>query len=303
MRFDPAVLTVEELLSLELRSLYRSKGCSLYRMSRFEEYDLYARNKDFLMSDSVITFTDAGGKLMALRPDVTLSVVRGSRDALPGLRRLFYYENIYRPADHGGPFRELPQVGVEFQGAVDTVALRDCLALAAGSLALLSPEYRLRVSHLALPARLLDALGLDREARRQALEYLGSKNLPGLKALLGAQGGAAEALTALAELSGPPEDVLPRLRELCPGPEAEELAAVTEGLPNISIDFTISGNLNYYNGLVFEGYVSFAPSRVLSGGQYDALMRKLGRRDGGVGFAVYLDRLDRMPEEGGWVRP
>ena len=45
-------------------------------MSKFEEYDFYAVNKDFLVSDSVITFTDTNGKLMALKPD-TVRLFRG----------------------------------------------------------------------------------------------------------------------------------------------------------------------------------------------------------------------------------
>ncbi|MBO5926630.1 MAG: hypothetical protein J6Q38_03630, partial [Clostridia bacterium] len=65
------VLSQEEYISLTLRSLYSGMGYQKYRMSKFEEYDLYVKNKDFLVSDSVITFTDTNGKLLALKPDVT----------------------------------------------------------------------------------------------------------------------------------------------------------------------------------------------------------------------------------------
>ena len=41
-----------------LRSLYTSYGYTKFKMSRFEEYDLYAGNKDFLVSGNIITFTD-----------------------------------------------------------------------------------------------------------------------------------------------------------------------------------------------------------------------------------------------------
>ncbi|HJJ46516.1 MAG TPA: hypothetical protein O0Y17_05505, partial [Methanocorpusculum sp.] len=64
-------LLSEEKTILKLRTLYRRYGYLPYKMNRFEEYDLYVRNKDFLVSDSIITFTDTGGKLMALKPDVT----------------------------------------------------------------------------------------------------------------------------------------------------------------------------------------------------------------------------------------
>ena len=73
----------EERIVFSLRSLYGGYGYSRYKMSKFEEYELYVRNKDFLISDSVITFTDTNGKLMALKPDVTLSIVKNGRD-IPG---------------------------------------------------------------------------------------------------------------------------------------------------------------------------------------------------------------------------
>ena len=50
-----------ERTTLRLRALYSENGYTPYRMSKFEEYDLYAGNKDFLVSDNVITFTDTDG--------------------------------------------------------------------------------------------------------------------------------------------------------------------------------------------------------------------------------------------------
>ena len=54
--------------------------------------------------------------------------------------------------------------------------------------------------------------------------------------------------------------------------------------------------MNYYNGVVFQGYVNKIPSSILSGGQYDNLMLKMGRKDKAIGFAVYLDLLQRYNE-------
>ena len=69
-----------EAFSNSLRRLYREFGYETYKVSRFEEYDLYMRNRNFLKDDRLLTFTDLTGQLMALKPDVTLSVVRSVRD-------------------------------------------------------------------------------------------------------------------------------------------------------------------------------------------------------------------------------
>ena len=69
---------------------------------------------------------------------------------------------------------------------------------------------------------------------------------------------------------------------------------------NLSIDFSVVGDINYYNGFVFKGFVEGIPTSLLSGGQYDMLMRKMGRSSEAIGFAVYLDMIEqyiRKPEK------
>ena len=46
--------------------------------------------------------------------------------------------------------------------------------------------------------------------------------------------------------------------------------------------------------MVFQGFVRGVPSAVLSGGRYDGLMEKLGKHAGAIGFAVYLNLLERL---------
>ncbi|MBE7014067.1 MAG: hypothetical protein E7419_02530, partial [Ruminococcaceae bacterium] len=41
-------------------------------------------------------------------------------------------------------------------------------------------------------------------------------------------------------------------------------------------------------------FINGVPEGVLSGGQYDKLMNKMGKKSNAIGFAVYLDVLDRI---------
>ena len=52
------ILDKDEIIIYTLRKLYKDSGYKKYRMSKFEEYDLYVNNKDFLISQNIITFTD-----------------------------------------------------------------------------------------------------------------------------------------------------------------------------------------------------------------------------------------------------
>ena len=301
MDFEPGVLRNEEKIILALRSLYARYGYAPYHMSKFEDYDLYVRNKDFLISSDVITFTDTNGKLKALKPDVTLSIVRSSRLAPGELKKLYYDENVYRVSGGSRGFREIMQVGLECLGAVDDYCLGEVLLLAAESLRLLSPENRLNISHLGIVGALLETLPLSEEARARALRCIGEKNLHELAALCREAGAAEDAVARLVRCSGAPETVLPKLRELGAPEEAvaqlERLTALLRegGVGDtLCIDFSVLGDLRYYNGVAFNGFVQGVPQSVISGGQYDKLLARMGRRGRAVGFAVYLDRLDHL---------
>ena len=89
MELDLNMLRPQERLSLRLRLLYEEAGFRQYRMGRFEEYGLYQQNRRFLASDQVITFTDLDGRLLALKPDVTLSIAKNAQFEEGGCGRFY----------------------------------------------------------------------------------------------------------------------------------------------------------------------------------------------------------------------
>ena len=62
----------------------------------------------------------------------------------------------------------------------------------------------------------------------------------------------------------------------------------------ITIDFSIIGDVNYYNGIIFRGFIKGSPETVLSGGQYDRLLGKFGKGGKAIGFAVYVDEAEKI---------
>ena len=77
--------------------------------------------------------------------------------------------------------------------------------------------------------------------------------------------------------------------------ELEALAVPLEKAGGvIRLDMTLAGEMEYYNGLVFQGYLQGLPRPLLKGGRYDLLMQKFTPGAGAIGFAVYLDELDRL---------
>ena len=116
---DEKLLKPAERAIYALRALYNRYGYTPYKMSKFEEYDLYVKNKDFLISEGIITFTDTRGKLLALKPDVTLSIIKNSKDVAKGVSKVYYNENVYRIAKGSHVFKEITQTGLECIGDID----------------------------------------------------------------------------------------------------------------------------------------------------------------------------------------
>ena len=100
MNIDPKILRIDERVAHCLRTLYHRFGYCHYKMSKFEEYSLYAKNTDFLGSDAILSFTDTTGRLMALKPDVTLSIISNSKD-IPGQVQKVYYDEKCLPCPEG----------------------------------------------------------------------------------------------------------------------------------------------------------------------------------------------------------
>jgi ATP phosphoribosyltransferase regulatory subunit len=148
---------------------------------------------------------------------------------------------------------------------------------------------------------LVDALALDDERRASVLTCIAEKNGDGVRRLCPDRD--VSGILTLIAAYGPAEAVIEALRPWCNEGEAKsalnELEQVTRVLnanscDGVRVDFSIVNDMNYYNGIVFMGYIKGIPTGVLSGGQYDNMMRRMGRDCRAVGFAIYMDQLERL---------
>ena len=285
-----------------LRALYSGCGYQPFRVQKFERYELYSENRRFLTTEKVLTFTNTDGRLMAMKPDVTLSIVQDA--PAEGLRKVYYHENVYREQRPGEGFREIPQAGLECIGALDSCSEGEVVMLAARSLRAIRPNWVLALSHIGVVAGVLEAANLDSERKAAAYSAVAAKNIPGIRHLCPPE--TAEPLCALTALYGDLAETLSQAEALdLPAPSRAALSALRGladqlslyGLDGVKLDFSVINDVEYYDSLVFRGYVEGAPSAVLSGGRYDKLLRRMGKPGGALGFAVYLDRLEDVSAE------
>ena len=291
----------EDKVLAELASLYERRGYMRYRPGCFEDYSLYLDNIDFLISKNVITFS---GRLLALRPDITLSLV--SHMQCDGqTRKLFYTEKVYRRADGVGEFRDINQTGVEVVGDIDRACETEVAQLILDTLSTVSRNCMLDISHMGYTEGMMAALNIPDDQKQ--FVYLRGKNVHDfiqLKNLCGLDESAVSTFAGIAEIGGDAASAILKVKQCVLNQEmaaaADELEQLIFSLSetgykdNIAINFSIANNADYYNGLIFNGYIDGVPKRVLSGGRYDKLLQKLGKTGGAIGFALYLGELERF---------
>ena len=309
MSFSTGVLKNDERAIYSLRDLYKKYGYSLYKVNKFEEYDLYARNKSFLVSSNILSFTDTDGKLLALKPDITLSIVKNIADGDKNTHKYCYNETVYRTSADSDGFREIMQTGLECIGSIDVFSECEVISLALRSLDTISEDYLLDLSHMGFVDGLLSEALVDDGAKGDIIGMIKSKNTHSLRKLCeryGLDGEMIERLCAITEMYLPVTKALPILEKIVVG---ERMQAAYENICRISeamaaegkadkvfVDFSVVNDVNYYDGVCFKGFVNGIPDSVLSGGRYDKLVERLGKKFGAIGFAVYLDKLERMGE-------
>ncbi len=303
MQINDNILKNDEKIALGLRSLYSQYGYRQFKMSKFEEYDLYMKNKDFLISDGIITFNDTNGSLLALKPDVTLSIVKNSKEVSGAVQKVYYNENVYRISETSHTYKEIMQTGLECIGDITNADTVQVVRLALQSAAIISSSFRMALSHVGFVKSFLEDYGISLDRSRDIATAFAEKNVDALRALCTEV--QLNALTALMKSYESAADAMEALTPYCireaTGCELADFAALLDEIfdgnsANISVDFSLWGQAGYYSGIVFKCYVNGIAAPVISGGQYDGLMRKLGRKSHAIGFAVYLDTLERIDE-------
>ena len=306
-RTDNIGFANEETAVMSLSKLYRQYGFKQFKMSKFEEYDLYAENKDFLLGSNVITFTDTNGKLMALKPDVTLSIVKGSNDTFNEPEKVYYSENVYRVDKGTHQFKEIMQVGLECLGDLDIYSVSEVIMLAKKSLEAISERNILDISHMGFITGILDGTALNDKQKRKIIDCISEKNTLAIKKYcdeFNIDEKTSNSLVVLTGIYGTFPKCVEEIKKISLNEKTDSAVAELENIyeflkqygcsNGVNLDFSIVNDSNYYNGVIFQGFIDGVPSSVLTGGRYDNLVHKLGKKSGAVGFAVYLDLLSRL---------
>ena len=297
-------MSKKDLVLLNIRKMYDSYGYKKISLPSFEEYDLYNENKDFI-DRNVLTVMSPNGKLLALRPDITLSVAKKvSKDQSLKYSKIYYQENTYNLTKYVG-YEEDEQLGIELIGKESTFLDFEIINLAVKSLDIINKKSMIVLSHAGFISSIFENFDLEYEIKEEILDCINRKNSHDIQKILKSNEHISENVKKLIykipELSGNLENIEKELLKYEINGNTKKILSELKQLNSllmkfykkskIIFDFSVVKNLNYYNGIILQGYIEGFPNVILTGGRYDKLFEKFGVDTGAVGFAILTDGL------------
>ncbi len=295
----------KNLVVLNIRKMYDSYGYKKISLPSFEEYELYNENKDFILGN-ILTIMNPSGNLLALRPDITLSVAKKiSKEKTLKYDKIYYQENVYTTSKYVG-YEETEQLGIELIGKETLFLNFEIVNLALNSLNIMNKKNMLVLSHAGFISSIFEDIRMEHDMKEQIFEYINNKNRHDIEKLLennkNISGEIKNLIYELPNLSGNIKDIIKKLSKYNLNSKITKILSELENLYNLIIkfhnknkiifDFSIIKNLNYYNGIIMQGFIDKFPKAVLTGGRYDKLFEKFGVDTGAIGFAIFTNSLD-----------
>ena len=295
-------------LEAEVRNYFRSCGYREIETPILEFYDTYASDKVIIDQESMFKLVDQRGRLLVLRPDMTVPVARAIATKMRSYSfpiKCFYIGDCFSFNESGGGrLREFSQAGIEFVGAKGAQTDAECIVMAIEALLRAGvTEFQIDLGQVEFFKGLMDEAGLEADEMEVVRQLIDSKDLIGLERLLD-KGVMSEDIKKLV-LNMPAlfgtVDIIDKLMEMGLNKRCKKalinLREIYTILENsgygkyVSIDLGFVQSLDYYTGLIFKGFTYEVGFPILTGGRYDNLVAEFGLDVPATGFSLGLNML------------
>ncbi|HZJ98661.1 MAG TPA: ATP phosphoribosyltransferase regulatory subunit [Tissierellaceae bacterium] len=276
-----------------------------------EYYDLFSEDYLDANGDNMFKLIDSNGKILVLRPDGTIPIVRmlstKMRDFVYPLK-LSYIKDIFRTdEEQAGKKREYRQAGVELFGIPSFRGDAEVIITAIESLRDLGLEgFQVELGQVELLRAILENQDLSSDERKLIYKYMENKDVIGIGRFVETISIDKDIKTILKKLPmlfGKPNEVLEQVNGLPLDPSmikaVKDLEKVWVMLKSyglgqyISFDLGMVPNMEYYSGIIFKGFTKDLGSVLLSGGRYDRLLEDFGMICPATGFALITNRITK----------
>ncbi len=300
--FGPAEMAKRRRIELAMREACERFGFGEVVTPTFEHAELFTARSGEAIVDEMYVFRDKGDREMALRPEITASVIRFFVNELstqPRPLKLYYVGNCFRYENpQSGRYREFYQIGAELIGNATPETDAEVIALAVSCIRNTGLEdFVVRVGHIGILKSLVREEIKDEKVASDVLRMIDKEDFDALGDMFDAKAISRklfDKIVAIADTRGG-TDVLDKLGRLKATDHLREVFSVLKlyGVDDCQVDLGIVRGLDYYTGMVFEidAPKLGAEKQVLGGGSYTLSELFGGEPVFSTGFAIGIDRV------------
>ncbi len=298
-------------LGNRIETVFRKYGYREIVTPSIEFYQTYQMSFSELHDQEMYKFFDSEGNILSLRVDMTVPIARVAASKFkdePMPLRFYYNSNVYKVRQSfGGKRSEVTDFGVELIGLDENSDLEVLMCALDSMEAFHTGNYILEIGNSDFFKTAVSLTSLDKTQSAELASLIDNKSMVELKEYLSSLhlkdseksfflelpllNGTEECLDRAEDISFDARlvDVIARLKQL-----DQQLKAL--GYSHFSFDLGKVPHLDYYTGIIFEGFVEGVGTSVISGGRYDRLLSLFGLDVPACGFSVKLDYLiDVLP--------
>ena len=297
-------------------SVIMNHGCKIIETPSFEDYDVYQHFFPQLRQQMVKTI-DTDGRVLVLRPDVTLPIVETAAREFPRSNQLLkfgYVSTVFREYYGRSTYgKDFLQGGIEILGDSSPECDGEVIVTAAEILKAVGVEnIRIDIGTAAYTQALFDGLPLSEEQKATLKGYMAERNLVACKSYIASlpiSSDARKALEALPVLFGPYAQTLSKARDYSINSGMLNALSRLERVydyilyagyaDKVQLDFGFASRLGYYTDTVFKVYVDGALYDIIDGGRYDQLSSRFGVDRPACGFGMNINLLYEYMSDAG----
>jgi len=300
--FGPADMAKRRKVEHGMRQACARFGFGEVMTPTFEHSELFTLRSGQGIVDEMYVFKDKGDREMALRPEITASVIRffvNELSTAPRPLKLYYVGNCFRYENpQSGRYREFFQLGAELVGSKNPETDAEVIALAINCIRSAGLEtYVVRIGHIGILKSLVNDEIKDAKVAAEVLRMIDKEDWDALGDMFDARAlprQLFDKITAIADIKGEAE-LLNNLDQSESADYLKEIFSVLKlyGIEDAQVDLGIVRGLDYYTGMVFEIDAPRlgAEKQILGGGSYTLSELFGGEPVFSTGFAIGIDRV------------
>lgn len=299
---------VKRSLERDIDKIFEKWGYKEVITPTLEFYETFNYNSQTLREEDMYKFFDNRGRILILRPDMTIPIARVVETKLKDAEfpiKLRYTSNVFRVhASLGGKRNEYTDCGIECIGLEDEKSDLEILVLALEALKKLGlNDFKLEIGNIGFFNGAFKNLEIDQEYKEDIAQFIEDKNLKSLEDYLADLDIKDEYKTFFNKLPWMFGDkqILEDAKKLAFNGDIKENLEYLEELysqldalgygDNVTFDLGMVPRLNYYTGIIFRGYGEGVGNTLLRGGRYDNLIKSNKTYVPAIGFSIDVNSV------------